>query len=217
MHALRGIDLRIERRRVRRDHGPERLRQVDLHEHARLPRHAERAGSTASTASTSARSRAISARCCAATTSASSSRASTCSAARRALENVELPLVYRGVPRAERRRARAAGARRGRARAAGNRTRPRELSGGQQQRVAIARALVTEPPLLLADEPTGNLDSARAKRDHGRCSRGLNRERGITVVMVTHDAAIASCGARARIHFVDGRIVRRRARRPRGC
>ncbi len=121
-----------------------------------------------------------------------------------ALENVELPLVYRKVPKAERhRRAMEALTLVGLA----NRYRhtSSELSGGQQQRVAIARALVTDPPLLLADEPTGNLDSARSDELMGLICE-LNRTRGITIAMVTHEPDIAAYAQRT-IVFRDGRIV----------
>jgi len=121
-----------------------------------------------------------------------------------AIENVELPLVYRRVPAAERReRARASlevvglGGRE-------NHT-PAELSGGQQQRVAIARALVTQPSLLLADEPTGNLDSARSEDLMNLLVR-LNAESGITIVMVTHEEEMAAFAKRV-IEFKDGRIL----------
>jgi len=120
-----------------------------------------------------------------------------------ALENVELPLIYRGVPTAERRQlareALASVGLDGR-----ERHTPGELSGGQQQRVAIARAIVTRPRLLLADEPTGNLDSARSKEIMALLE-GFNRERGITVVMVTHEADMA-LHARRIVTFRDGRI-----------
>ena len=82
---------------------------------------------------------------------------------------------------------------------------PAELSGGQQQRVAIARAIVTEPQVLLADEPTGNLDSQRSHEIMELIQR-LNREFGITVLMVTHEADIAAYAQRV-VHFVDGRIA----------
>jgi putative ABC transport system ATP-binding protein len=120
-----------------------------------------------------------------------------------ALENVELPLIYRGATIAERRRAAlsALGAV-GLAEWA-HRT-PGELSGGEQQRVAIARALVTGPALLLADEPTGNLDRARSREILDVLVQ-LNRERGITVVIVTHDAEIAAFAQRT-VHVVDGLI-----------
>jgi putative ABC transport system ATP-binding protein len=122
-----------------------------------------------------------------------------------ALENVELPLVYRGVPAAERR---------SRATQAlldvglGDRMAhvPSELSGGQQQRVAIARAIVTQPRMLLADEPTGNLDSAR-KVEIMKLLGKLNQDRQITIVMVTHEPEMAAFATRT-IHFKDGLIER---------
>lgn len=121
-----------------------------------------------------------------------------------ALENVELPLIYRGVPIQQRRRqARQALA------AVGltgwEQHTPGELSGGQQQRVAIARAMVTDPAVLLADEPTGNLDTARSREIMELITR-FNRERGLTIIMVTHEAEMAAYAGR-RVHFVDGRIV----------
>jgi putative ABC transport system ATP-binding protein len=120
-----------------------------------------------------------------------------------ALENVELPLVYRGMPQAERRqRAVTALAQVG---LAGRELHTAsELSGGQQQRVAIARAIVTDPIVLLADEPTGNLDT-RTSREIMDLVTSLNRDRGITVVMVTHETDIAAYARRV-IRFVDGRI-----------
>jgi len=121
-----------------------------------------------------------------------------------ALENVELPLVYRGLPRAER-DALAHEALVAVGLAGWESHTPAQLSGGQQQRVAIARAIVTSPPLLLADEPTGNLDSARAREIMTLIAR-LNRERGMAVVVVTHDAAIAGWASRT-LHFFDGRIA----------
>lgn len=122
-----------------------------------------------------------------------------------ALENVELPLVYRKVPKAERReRARQALA------AVGLSGRqhhvPSELSGGQQQRVAIARALVTEPSLLLADEPTGNLDS-KTKVEIMNLLVDLNQRRGITIAMVSHEANVAQFVTRV-IWFRDGKVIR---------
>ena len=121
-----------------------------------------------------------------------------------ALENVELPLQYRGV-RARERRRRATAA----LDAVGLASRldhyPSQLSGGQQQRVAIARALVTDPPLLLADEPTGNLDT-RTSLELLLLLQRLNRERAITIVLVTHERDIAACATRV-ITMRDGRIV----------
>ncbi|WP_333707665.1 ABC transporter ATP-binding protein [Tepidimonas ignava] len=122
-----------------------------------------------------------------------------------ALENVELPLIYRG----ERARTRHAAARAALAEvglAWWEHHTPAELSGGQQQRVAIARAIVTQPQVLLADEPTGNLDSQRSHEIMQLITR-LNRERGITVLMVTHEADIAAYAQRI-VHFRDGRIER---------
>ncbi|HNT77088.1 MAG TPA: ABC transporter ATP-binding protein [Anaerolineae bacterium] len=122
-----------------------------------------------------------------------------------ALDNVLLPLVYAGVaPRERRRRAvamlEAVGL--------GDRIHhmPNELSGGQQQRVAIARALVNEPAIIMADEPTGNLDSQSGKEVMEILQR-LNRERGITVVLVTHDLRIGHHAQRV-LHLFDGKLRR---------
>jgi putative ABC transport system ATP-binding protein len=120
-----------------------------------------------------------------------------------ALENVELPLIYRGVP---------AGVRRARALQALETVglngweshTPGELSGGQQQRVAIARAIVTEPAVLFADEPTGNLDTARS-REIMDLLNGLNRDQGITIVMVTHEPDMAAYAKRI-VRFLDGLV-----------
>jgi putative ABC transport system ATP-binding protein len=122
-----------------------------------------------------------------------------------ALENVELPLVYRGVSVSDRRK---------RAHDAlgsvglGERMHhtPNQLSGGQQQRVAIARALVTQPPLLLADEPTGNLDTRTSYEVLGLLQR-LNREKDITIVLVTHERDIADCASRV-VEMRDGKVQR---------
>ena len=121
-----------------------------------------------------------------------------------ALENVELPLIYRGIP---------AGERHQRARRALDMVglagwedhSPAELSGGQQQRVAIARAIVTEPAVLLADEPTGNLDTARSLEIMELLTH-FNRDQGISIIMVTHEAEMAAY-ARRKLHFLDGLIV----------
>jgi putative ABC transport system ATP-binding protein len=120
-----------------------------------------------------------------------------------ALANVELPLVYRGLPRRER-RARAEEALR--AVGLGNRMhhRPNELSGGQRQRVAIARALVGDPSLLLADEPTGNLDSATGE-EIVRLFEELHG-RGHTILLVTHEPRLAARCPRA-IRLSDGRVI----------
>ena len=119
-----------------------------------------------------------------------------------ALENVELPLLYSGF---NHRREKAKSA----LEAVGLGERimhhPNELSGGQQQRVAIARALVTEPSILLADEPTGNLDSKTGKEIMELFGK-LHRERGITVIFVTHDPTIAANANRV-IHIMDGVVV----------
>jgi putative ABC transport system ATP-binding protein len=120
-----------------------------------------------------------------------------------AWRNVELPLAYSGVPRAERRaRAIAALEQVG----LGDRIehRPGELSGGQQQRVAVARALVTEPALILADEPTGNLDSA-STRDALRLLRDLH-DAGRTIVLITHERDVAAEASRV-VHILDGEIA----------
>jgi putative ABC transport system ATP-binding protein len=121
-----------------------------------------------------------------------------------AIENVELPLVYRGI--APRQRRELAAAALGRVGMIGREHhRPAQLSGGQQQRVAIARAIVTNPLLLLADEPTGNLDTERAN-EVMRLLVELNERDGITIVMVTHEPDMAAF-CRRRIRIVDGRAV----------
>jgi putative ABC transport system ATP-binding protein len=121
-----------------------------------------------------------------------------------ALENVELPLVYRRVrPRERRATALRSLELVGLADRATHS--PQELSGGQQQRVAIARALVTEPEVLLADEPTGNLDSSRT-REIMELLVELNRTRGITIVMVTHEPDVAAYAHRT-VTFKDGLIA----------
>lgn len=131
-----------------------------------------------------------------------------------AIDNVELPLVYRGIGRAERRK---------RAEEALDQVglsdrlthTPAELSGGQQQRVAIARAIVTSPALLVADEPTGNLDTARSHEIMQLLTR-LNEDSGLTVVMVTHEADIAAYGRRT-VNFLDGNIASDHAVKQKGA
>jgi putative ABC transport system ATP-binding protein len=120
-----------------------------------------------------------------------------------ALENVELPLLYRGEHRHARREAALAALDKVGLVDWADHT-PSELSGGQQQRVAIARAIVTSPDVLLADEPTGNLDSERSVEIMELLTT-LNRESGITVLMVTHEAAMAAY-ARTIVHFRDGLV-----------
>jgi putative ABC transport system ATP-binding protein len=124
-----------------------------------------------------------------------------------ALDNVELPLLYRaknGFKSAERHK-RALGALDAVGLSSRHHHMPNQLSGGQQQRVAIARALVNEPSLILADEPTGNLDTRTSIEVMGIFQR-LNKERGITVLLITHEMDIAEYGTRL-IRFRDGRIV----------
>jgi len=125
--------------------------------------------------------------------------------ARTALENVELPLVFAGLERAERRRrASELLTEVGLAHRANHR--PPELSGGEQQRVAVARALANGPRLLLADEPTGNLDS-RTSREIVGLLAALNREAGLTIIMVSHEEALVSEFAHGMVRLMDGRVV----------
>jgi putative ABC transport system ATP-binding protein len=122
-----------------------------------------------------------------------------------AQENVELPLLYRGDSASVRRVA-AARALESVGLGGWERHTPGELSGGQQQRVAIARAIVTEPAVVLADEPTGNLDTQRSHEIMGLLM-ALNSRQGITVLMVTHEPDMAAYAHRM-VHFIDGRIAR---------
>ena len=120
-----------------------------------------------------------------------------------ALENVELPLIYRGI-RAKKRRAMAMQALETVGLTQWKSHTPGELSGGQQQRVAIARAIVTQPSVLFADEPTGNLDSLRS-HEIMELLTGLNRDQKITILMVTHEPDMAKYAKRT-VHFVDGLV-----------
>ena len=120
-----------------------------------------------------------------------------------ALENVELPLIYRGVQPGQRRE-RALSSLDAMGLSEWRHHSPAELSSGQQQRVAIARAIVTEPTVLLADEPTGNLDTARSCEIMELLTR-LNRERSLTIIMVTHEAEMAAYAHRV-LHFLDGLV-----------
>lgn len=120
-----------------------------------------------------------------------------------AIENVELPLLYRGIEAAQRKEMAIEALRSVGLEHVAHHT-PAELSGGQQQRVAIARAIVTDPVILLADEPTGNLDSAKSI-EVMELLRSFNRDKGITIIMVTHEDDMASYAQRI-IRFRDGVI-----------
>jgi putative ABC transport system ATP-binding protein len=121
-----------------------------------------------------------------------------------ALENVELPLLYKNIPVGERKR-RALAALQAMGLEGWEKHHPNQLSGGQQQRVAIARALVNNAPLILADEPTGNLDTKTSNEIMDLFVK-LNKEKAITIVLVTHELDIAAYSRRI-IRFLDGRIV----------
>jgi putative ABC transport system ATP-binding protein len=121
-----------------------------------------------------------------------------------ALENVELPLIYRGIKAVER-HSRASRALAAVGLSGWEHHTPGELSGGQQQRVAIARAIVTEPDVLLADEPTGNLDTARSL-EIMELLTSFNRNRGITIIMVTHEQDMARFARRV-VQFRDGLVA----------
>ena len=122
-----------------------------------------------------------------------------------AIENVELPLLYRGFPANKRREMAMEALKNVGLEDVAHHT-PGELSGGQQQRVAIARAIVTDPFILLADEPTGNLDTAKSI-EIMNLLRSFNKDKGITIIMVTHENEMAAYASRI-IHFRDGGIDR---------
>jgi putative ABC transport system ATP-binding protein len=121
-----------------------------------------------------------------------------------ALENVELPMIYNGIPAVQRRR-RALDALKSMGLEGREHHHPNQLSGGQQQRVAIARALVNDAPLILADEPTGNLDT-KTSVEIMELFVKLNSESGITVILVTHEPDIAAFSKRI-IRFLDGKVI----------
>ena len=121
-----------------------------------------------------------------------------------ALENVTLAMMFAGVPKSEREQ-RAAQLLESTGLKGRQRHRPKELSGGEQQRVAISRALANKPRVLLADEPTGNLDS-RTSREIMELLKSLNEQEGITIVLVTHDANLATQYARRTITMMDGTV-----------
>ncbi|MEO6224133.1 MAG: ABC transporter ATP-binding protein [Vicinamibacterales bacterium] len=122
-----------------------------------------------------------------------------------ASQNVALALMFAGVPPAER-NARASELLQAMGLGDRQHHRPKELSGGEQQRVAVARALANQPPVLLADEPTGNLDS-RTSREIMDLIKTLNERGGKTVILVTHDAALAAAYARRTITLLDGHVI----------
>lgn len=127
-----------------------------------------------------------------------------------AIDNVEMPLIYQGIGASE--RIQLASAVLEKVGLKGKERRdPSQLSGGEQQRVAIARAIVSRPEVLLADEPTGNLDTARSREIMDLITR-LNREEGITIIMVTHEPDMAEYADR-HVHFVDGRIASDKTRK----
>ncbi len=213
VRALQGIDLEVGSGELVAVMGASGQRQVHAHEHPRLPRPAQRGDLRCSTACASTGWAATPWPTSATARSASSSRASTCCARTSALDNVELPLLYdRGGRSLETRRlALEALERVGLADRSHHQ--PNELSGGQQQRVAIARALVTKPAILLADEPTGNLDT-RTSMEVLALFQELN-EQGITVILVTHERDIARYARRV-VELRDGRVIRDEAVGSRG-
>ena len=205
VRAMRDVEPVHRAGRVRRHRRHERLGQVDDDEHPRLPRSPHARHLHARRARRRRRARATRAPSSATASSASSSRGSTCSRAPRRSRTSSCRCSTAASARASGGAAPTAALAGGGARRPHATTRPNQLSGGQQQRVAIARALVTDPPLLLADEPTGNLDT-RTSLEVLALLQKLNRERGITIVLVTHERDIAACASRV-VTMRDGRIV----------
>ena len=199
--VLMGVNLDMPGGRVRRAHGPVGLGQDDAPEPDRRHRPADPRPDRRSAAATSRRSARPSSRGGARTRSASSSSSTTCCPVLTAFENVELPLLLTNLKKAERRKHVETALS-----IVGLSDRmdhyPRQLSGGQEQRVAIARAIVSDPKILVADEPTGDLD-AKSGEEILELLQRLNEEFGKTIVMVTHDPK-AAARAHRMVHLDKG-------------